>query len=174
MAQNGNRIHSTIREGVVAGVIGATGVALWFLLVDLIAAQVFFTPVRLGQAFGTAFKVPAMATNATIAFVAYTILHYLAFAIIGVLAAAIVHASRRQPSLLAGAFLAFVISEALIYSFIAILHETDLLEHLAWWLLAIGNLIGAGLIGWKLWRDHPGLRGGFDTALGETAGAARK
>ena len=169
-AQNGTRIHSTIREGVIAGAIGATGVALWFLLVDLVAAEVFFTPVRLGQAFGTAFSVPSMANNTTVAFVGYTILHYLAFAIIGVLAAAIVHASRKQPALLAGVFLAFIISEALIYSFIAILHETNLLEHLAWWLLAIGNLVGAALIGWKLWRDHPGLRGGFDSALGERAG----
>lgn len=160
--------HSAIREGAVAGAIGATGVALWFLVVDLVAAEVFFTPVRLGRAFGTVFGVSPMADDAIVAFIGYTILHYFAFAIIGWIAAALVHASRRQPSLLAGAFLAFVVSEALIYGFIALLHATELLEHLTWALLAIGNLIGAGLIGWKLWRDHPELRGGFDAALGET------
>lgn len=160
--------HSTTREGVIAGVLGATGVALWFLIVDVVAAEPLFTPVRLGQAFGTVFGVPAMASSTTVAFVAYTILHYLAFVIIGWVAVAVVHAARRQPSVLAGAFLAFIVSQALIYGFIALLHETELLEHLTWPLIAVGNLIGAGLIGWKLWRDHPGLGGGFDAALGET------
>lgn len=161
------RAHSTIREGLVAGAIGATGVALWFLLVDFVAAEPLFTPVRLGMAFGTVFGVTPMAENSTIAFIAYTVLHYVAFAVIGTIAAAVVHASRRQPSLLAGAFLAFIVAQALIYGFIALLHETELLEHLTWPLIAVGNVIGAALIGWKLWRDHPGLGGGFDTALGE-------
>ena len=163
------RVHGTIREGVLAGAIGATGVALWFLIVDLVAAEVFFTPVRLGQAFGTVAGVSPMAADTRVAFIGYTVLHYLAFGIIGCVAAAVVHASRRQPALLAGAFLAFVVSEALIYGFIALLHQTELLEHLTWVLIAIGNLIGAGLIGWKLWRDHPALRGGFDSALGGRA-----
>ena len=162
--------HSTWREGIIAGVLGATGVAVWFLVVDLIAAQLFFTPTRLGMAFGQVFRVPAMEESGAIAFIGYTILHYAVFAAIGLLAAAVVHGSRQSPSVLAGAFLAFVVSEALIYGFIELLHSTDLLEHLTWWLLAIGNLIGAALVGWKLWRDHPALRAGFDNALGERQG----
>jgi hypothetical protein len=160
--------HSTLREGVIAGVIGATGVAVWFLLVDLVAAEPFFTPVRLGMAFGTVFALPPMAESSTVALVGYTVLHYLAFAIIGIVAAAVVHASRQQPSILAGAFLAFIASQALIYGYIALLHQTELLEHLTWVLIAVANVIGAALIGWKLWRDHPGLGRGFDAALGGT------
>ena len=165
------KTHGTWREGILAGFIGATGVALWFLMVDLVAAELFFTPTRLGMAFGRVFRVPLMVESGTIAFLGYTVLHYAVFAAIGTLAAAVVHASGRSPSLLAGAFLAFVVSEALIYGFIALLHGTDLLEHLTWVLLAIGNLIGAVLIGWKLWRDHPALKAGFDTALGERQGS---
>ncbi len=163
--------HGTWREGVIAGLLGATGVALWFLIVDVVAADVFFTPVRLGMAFGRVFRVPMMVDSPVAAFIGYTFLHYAVFAAIGLLATAVVHASGRSPSLLAGAFLAFVVSEALIYGFIALLHGTDLLEHLTWVLLAIGNLIGAGLIGWKLWHDHPALKAGFDTALGERQGS---
>ncbi len=159
--------HSTWREGLIAGAIGATGVALWFLIVDLIAAELFFTPTRLGMAFGSVFGIPPMADSASAAFVGYTILHYVAFAVIGVVAAAVVHGSDRSPSLLVGAFLAFIISEALIYGFIALLHATDLLEHLTWPLLAIGNLVGAALIGWQLWREHPAVRGDLSAELGE-------
>jgi hypothetical protein len=158
--------HSTMREGIIAGALGATGVAAWFLIVDLIATEAFFTPVRLGMAFGTVFGPPPMAESATVALVGYTVLHYVGFGIIGIVAAAIVHASRTQPSILAGAFLAFIVAQALIYGFIALLHQTQLLEHLTWLLIAVANLIGAALIGWKLWRDHPGLGHGFDVALG--------
>ena len=161
------RSHSTFREGVLAGAIGATGVAGWFLVVDLVAAELLFTPTRLGMAFGQVFRVAPMADGGAVAFVGYTILHYAAFAMIGIVAAAIVHRSVDQPAILVGAFLAFIVSEALIYGFIALLHETELLEHLTWPLIAIGNLIGAVLIGWKLWRGHPGLTARFDSALGE-------
>ncbi len=159
--------HNTWREGFFAGAVGATGVALWFLIVDVIAADVFFTPTRLGMAFGTVFRVPAMVESAVIAFVAYSILHYAVFAVIGVLATAIVHRSGDNPNVLVGAFLAFVVSQALIYGFIALLHGTDLLEHLTWPLLAIGNLIGAAGIGYVLWRRHPALKGDLSAALGD-------
>lgn len=158
--------HSTLREGVIAGALGAIGVAVWFLIVDLVATELFFTPTRLGMAVGRVFGIAPMADSPTVAMVGYTVLHFIGFAIVGVAATAIVHASRKQPSLLAGAFLAFIVAQALFYGFIALLHATELLEHLTWVLIAIGNLIGAALIGWKLWRDHPGLAKGFDTALG--------
>lgn len=160
------RMHSTIREGIVAGVIGATAVAAWFLVVDLVAAELFFTPTRLGQAFGRTFGFAPMAESTTVAFLGYTVIHYVGFIVVATIAAAIVHAAGRQPTVLAGAFLAFVIAQAAIYGFIALLHATDLLEHLTWVLIAVGNLIGAGAIGWKLWRDHPGLRVGIGSALG--------
>jgi len=157
--------HSTLREGLIAGALAATGVAVWFLIVDLVAADLFFTPVRLGNAFGRVFGVGPMVDSRIVALVGYTIVHYVGFAVIGIAAAAIVHASHRQPAILAGAFLAFIVAEVLIYGFIALLHATDLLAHLTWILIAVGNLIGAALIGWKLWRDHPGLRQDIDSAL---------
>lgn len=160
------RGHDTFREGLVAGVIAATAVAAWFLLVDLVAAELFFTPTRLGQAFGRTFGFSPMAESTTIAFVGYTVIHYVGFVLVATVAAAIVHAAGRQPTVLAGAFLAFVVAEVAIYSFIALLDATNLLQHLTWVLIAAGNVIGAAAIGWKLWRDHPGLRREMSSALG--------
>lgn len=158
------RSHSAIREGLVAGGLAGGAVAAWFLIVDLLAAQAFRTPIRLGQAVGRAFGFSPMASETT-AFIGYTVIHFAGFVAIATLAAAVVHVSRRQPSVLAGVFLVFIVSEALIYGFIALLHATELLEHLTWVLIAVGNLIGAFVIGWKLWRDHPGLVRRFDSAL---------
>src|SRR5205823_1851736 len=39
-----------LREGFIAGLIGAGAVALWFLIVDIIAGRPFFTPAMLGSA----------------------------------------------------------------------------------------------------------------------------
>ena len=40
--------HSPMREGGIAGIIGAASVALWFLIVDSIAGRPLFTPAILG------------------------------------------------------------------------------------------------------------------------------
>ena len=40
--------HSTIREGLVTGVLGAAAVALWYLVVDAAAGRPFHTPNALG------------------------------------------------------------------------------------------------------------------------------
>jgi hypothetical protein len=39
-----------VREAVVAGLLGAAAVAIWFLLLDLLRGQPFFTPAALGSA----------------------------------------------------------------------------------------------------------------------------
>lgn len=146
--------------------MGGAAVAIWFLLVDLVKADPFFTPARLGEATGRVFGITPMATSEAGAIIGYTIIHFVGFVIIATVAAAIVHAAYRQPAILAGVFLVFIVSEVLIYGYIALLHATELLAHLTWLLIAVGNLIGAVVIGWKLWRDHPGLTAGFDSALG--------
>ncbi len=41
--------HNHWREGALTGIIGATALAVWFLIVDLIAGQPFYTPTVLGR-----------------------------------------------------------------------------------------------------------------------------
>src|SRR6266705_427846 len=43
------RPHNFLREGVITGCIGATAIALWFLIVDTIAGHPFYTPIFLGM-----------------------------------------------------------------------------------------------------------------------------
>ena len=43
--------QSLVREGVMSGVIGATSVAVWFLILDTIAGRPFHTPRVLGTLF---------------------------------------------------------------------------------------------------------------------------
>src|SRR2546428_13733915 len=43
-------LNRILREGFIAGCIGAAAVAIWFLIVDLINGQPLFTPPILGSA----------------------------------------------------------------------------------------------------------------------------
>ena len=42
--------HRTLREGILAGLIGATSVAIWFLVIDVIGGRPLHTPSVLGEA----------------------------------------------------------------------------------------------------------------------------
>ena len=147
--------HSTVREGTFAGVLGATVVAVWFLIVDVIAAHPLHTPLELGAALFSILG-PLGTEPPTWYIVAYTIVHYGLFILAGVIATALIHASQREPSVLAGAFVLFIVLELAFYGFVSLLANT-VLQELAWYNVAIGNLLAAIVIGTYLWRRHPML-----------------
>lgn len=146
--------HTIIREGLFAGLLGAAAVAVWFLIIDLITARVFFTPAALGSAvlFGARDLAEVQITPATV--LGYSLLHGTAFIIAGIVAAAVVHQAEETPPLLLGFVLLTVTFGTLIIGLIAIIAEW-ILQALAWWSILIGTLLGAAAMGTYLWRAHP-------------------
>lgn len=163
MKQPGRSSHSTSREGVLAGAAGATGVAAWFFVVDLLTSQLLYTPRALGEA--VARIVGLRPPGSTVAVGAYTVLHYAAFAVLGVIAAAIVHRSRTQPAIFAAALLVFAVVQTGFYLFMFALHAADLFGPYGWWLITGANIFGLSLIGILLWRWHPGMGRVIDRGL---------
>jgi putative oxidoreductase len=150
--------HPMVREGVIAGVIGATVVALWFLLVDIVTGQPLFTPATLGRALLTVLG-PAQGGETVLgAVVVYTLVHYAAFLAAGMIAVAVVHAAETEPSVLAGFLILFVVFELAFHGFVALLQQTTSLGALAWYQVLAGNLLAATAMGTYLWRTHPALR----------------
>lgn len=157
--------RSIFREGIVAGVVGATTVAVWFLGLDMVARQPLATPASLGAALLGVFGPPGT-EGVLVHVLAYTVFHYAAFIAVGVLASVIVHLSERQPGILAGAmilFVAFEIGFTVLASILA--HYAGFQGNLSWAAVAVGNLIAAGVMGAYLWRAHPALAGGLALAL---------
>ena len=164
--------RSVIREGIAAGVLGATAVALWFLVVDVVAGRPFGTPEALGRGLlGIFGRERAGVTDSggdpvALVVTVYTIFHYLAFIVVGIIAAAIVRAGEREPSLLAGALILFVAIEIGFYGLTALLAQTDALGTLAWYQIGLANLVAAIVMGVYLWRRNPALGRDLDHALG--------
>jgi len=91
------------------------------------------------------------------AIVGYTLVHFAGFIALGVVAAVVVRMAARQATVLAGAFLAFVIAEAAFWVVIGLLNQGTLAGMLGWSQLAAGNILGCAIVGITLWRAHPEL-----------------
>jgi hypothetical protein len=149
--------HEVVREGIVAGLIGAAVVAAWFLLVDVIGGRLFFTPAALGSVIlHEATSVAAVHLDA-FTVLSYTVLHLAAFIATGLVAAGIVsYAADRHPYVLLGAVLLFVTFETFFIGLLTVVAQW-LLELIPWWSIAVANLLAAAAMGWYLWHQHPAL-----------------
>lgn len=159
------RNHSILREGAVAGIIGATVVAVWFLVVDMVSNELFHTPDLLGRSVLSIFGSTADDSRFMVVSL-YTLFHYGAFILAGMLAVAVVHAGLRESSVLAGALILFVAFELGFYGMMALLSQSDAIGSLAWYQIGLANLLAAVAMGTYLWRTHPRLGGQFAHALG--------
>lgn len=148
--------HGTVREGIIAGVLGATAVAVWFLAVDLMAGRPFFTPALLGRGLiGILGPGHVDTTLTVVAF--YTVFHYVAFAVMGIVVTAIIHLSARHPPVLGGFFMLFVAFESGFYGLTYVLSLRTPLHDIAWYQIGMANLLASSLMLGFLWRRHPGV-----------------
>ena len=150
-------VSRIMREGFVAGLIGASAVAFWFLVVDLIAGRAFFTPAMLGSAVFWGLRDPAAVEITFPTVVGYTLLHVVLFTLAGMVAAGLAAMVDRFPTTLFLVVVFFAIFEVGFYLVVAIVAQ-PLLGALAWSNVAIGNLIAAGGMGYYLWTAHPRIR----------------
>lgn len=156
------------REGFITGLIGAGCVALWFLAVDTINGQPLYTPAMLGAAVFWGLRDPTALTITFPAVIGYTLLHIVAFAVVGIVAATLAELVERSPPTLFLVVVLFAAFEVGFYIVVALLAQ-PLLHALAWTNVAIGNLIAAGAMGVYLYRAHPRVRQSLALhPLGET------
>jgi putative oxidoreductase len=163
--------HPLLRNGAIAGIIGATCVAGWFFIVDLISRSPFGTPLVLGHALLTLLRpTPAWADSALAVILVYTVFHYAAFIAVGIVAAIICSWARSEPSILLGFVVLFATVEVAFYGYVAVLAQASDLRELAWYQVMIGNLIASAGMGVYLSRAYPQLQGQFRHALDAPTG----
>jgi len=150
------RPHNFLREGVITGIIGATAIAIWFLIVDTIAGHAFYTPIFLGKGVVSVLGKNMIGDTVFTQVFAYTIFHYVAFIIVGIVLTVIVHQAERTPGILAGLLVAFVIMTLGFYM-IAAAFAQSALGQMSWAQIFIANLLASTLMLWYLWRKHPKL-----------------
>jgi hypothetical protein len=98
---------------------------------------------------------------------AYTVFHFAAFIAVGLIAVVIVHSAAAEPILLAGALILFVMFEVGFQALLSIFGSIPGIGTIAWYNVAVGNLIAAVTMGTYIWRTHPELRGELVHALAD-------
>lgn len=132
-----------LREGIIAGLIGAALVAVWFLIYDAASGRPFRTPSLLGAAAFQGVTDPAAVPTAAHLVVQYTVLHGVVFALIGVLIAYLIVSAQREPSRVLILFIALLCFEVFFLAVVTWLAH-PVLGELAWWAVLAANALAAG------------------------------
>ena len=162
--------RSVLREGIVAGLIGAAVVAAWFFAYDIARGEPFATPGLLGAFVFYGVKTPVGVAPALGPILGYTVLHGLAFIAFGVIAASLMAMSEREPELFIGFIILFACFEAFFFAMVQVFGLSKTGE-LTWWSVLVGNLLASVAMLWYFFRAHRALPrslvGSWGTVLGE-------
>jgi hypothetical protein len=154
-----DQTSATYSEGIVAGLLGAATIAVWFLIVDTVNGRPLYTPTVLGTAIfrqGVGLESPETLPISFEMVFLFTWVHALVFAAIGGVAAHLLAYAEHTANVGFGIVLLFVIFE---FGFVAVttVFAGDVLASLAWPAVLAGNLLAAGAMGAYFWRRHPNL-----------------
>jgi hypothetical protein len=142
-----------LREGIAAGLLGGVILAVWFLIYDAAALEMFRTPSLLGSVvfrgqIGAGISMPLI--------IGYTVLHFCGFIAFGIAASIMVYCAEKEPLMALGVVVLFAWFEVSYFGFVTFLDQSAL-EELGWWKIIVGNLLAlAGMIAY-FEQVHPGI-----------------
>ena len=142
-----------LEDGVLAGLIGAVVVAIWFLILDSFHGAPFATPSLLGRAVFLGGSAESVATDPILVF-AYTGMHGLLFLIAGATLAWMVMQFEKNPQFGVVLGLLFLLFEAVIFG-LEVTVVPQLVGALGSWAVMIANLLSAVAMFWFLLRRRP-------------------
>jgi hypothetical protein len=151
------RHHQLLSQGIGVGIVGGVAVALWFMVLDLVAGRPFFTPSALGSFLFAGATSPAEVSISLGTAAAYTVFHFAVFAALGT---ALVWASERiehTPGLWLLGLMALIVIEVGFVGLAGVFGGW-VLGVLGWWAVGIGNVLAVAVMGTQVWKTHPGLR----------------
>jgi hypothetical protein len=153
-------LSGVYEQGIVAGILGAATIAVWFFFIDFFNGRSFYTPNVLGIALfrgGVGLDQPQDLPISLEMVLVYTWVHGLIFCAIGGLVSKLLDLAERNVHAGFGILLLFVIFE---FGFVGagLIIAEPILRALAWPSVLIGNLLAAIVIAVYFWRHHPRMK----------------
>lgn len=146
------------REGVMAGVLGAAVVALFYLVFDIVVrGAALRTPSILGQLLVLGQRNPDITAINGTAILLYTIVHIIAFVVFGYLLTALALRSERSDLARYGVVQLLIVFELFFYGLLAVADSTTRGAFPFWSVLAANSLAAIAMGTW-LWMRHPKVR----------------
>ncbi|HET9464071.1 MAG TPA: peptide-methionine (S)-S-oxide reductase, partial [Gemmatimonadales bacterium] len=147
------RHHFIADEATSAGLLGASVVAAWFLLLDFMAGRPLHIASVLGQVLLLGDRTPDLIQLHGGAVELYGFFHFLSFLAVGWLSVRLLHMAVREPVWLVGLLLVFVSVETVVFAVSFALFQGTGAESLRGPVL-IGNGLAVLAMGTYLWRTH--------------------
>jgi MFS family permease len=148
------RPNTRFKRGMVAGLLAAAVVAVWFFVLDAVAGHPLQTPAALGSSLLFAQTTVEWSARTI---VGYFVFHFVAFILGGVLFVWVAERLERRPSFILFALLFVILGEALVLAILASYAQWGL-GSLGVWSLTIANILAMVVMGWYIWATHPTLR----------------
>lgn len=150
-------LAAVLEDGVLTGVIGATIVAVWFLVLDGVRGLPFWTPSLIGSVLflGKPLAEATATVNPVVVF-AYTGLHGMLFLAAGTAIAWMISVVERNPQFGIVLLLIFLLFQSVLFGFEVTL-VPSVVGALGAWAVAVANLLAAVGMFWFLLRRRPGL-----------------
>ena len=147
---------AVLRDGLVAGALGAATVALWFLLLDVIQLRPLHTPTVLGTLLMAGPEAARVATPSAAPIAFYTVFHVAVFASLGLGLSWLTTLFERQPMV---GFVMLMLTLFLQVGFFVVdaAVDTMLSGQLGAWKIVLANLFSAVVMVTYVWRHHPGI-----------------
>ncbi len=145
------------RRGIIAGLVGASTIALWFLALDVVRGRPLYTPTLLGTALLRGPAAVASAKNLPISLpvvLFFTLVHGLAFIGIGLAGQRLLELAEKNANYGFGVILFSVIFLS-GFLFISLVFAAEILDALSWPAVLAGNLIALGAMSVYFRRHHP-------------------
>jgi len=142
-----------IVDGAAAGLLGGLVIAVWFFIFDAAQGHPLETPAMLAAALLHGVRQPEMTTAAWTLVMEYSIVHFLAFAVIGIIGALLIDASEIHPEMF-GTLLIFTIGFEVFFIALIIMLGPAAQAAVSIWKGMSGNLMAtAAMLGFFFWRQ---------------------
>lgn len=139
-----------VSRGLVAGLISAAVFAAWFFLVDAVEGNPLRTPAYVGRLLLDS------GNSETSRVILFTIVHFAALAVAGIVAALILDAAEVRPNLGLGMIFGFLLFDIAFYGSVIAFGE-NVVKELGWPKVLIGNVL-AGMVIFGYLRVRAGER----------------
>lgn len=131
--------QQVVPRGIVAGVVGAATLAIWFFFVDGSRGELLATPAFLARTvLGMGTGEPAFAPIA-----AYSVVHGVVFVAVGVAVSWLVHRVGDLPTVLLAIVLGFALFALVGYTGLVV-SSFDVIGELEWPAVLAGNMLASG------------------------------
>lgn len=147
-------VAGIVEDGVLAGIVGAAIVAVWFLVLDIARGQPFLTPSLLGSVLFLGATVEEASDLNVVMVFAYTGLHGLAFLATGAVIAWMVSQFEENPQFGLVLLLLFLLFQSVVFG-LEVTIVPNLVGALGAVSVALANLLSAVAMFWFLLVRRP-------------------